>query len=254
MRCLKLPANGSQSSKIAVMLRVAIRKGKAMRKSPHGGNQPVDLPLETLPMLQPRDYPPGRELDDPLAQPDNPPSEQYRVGPGKPPLETRWCAGKPSPNPRGRPRKRRGGALTQQMEMLVEVTVGGQKQRISRRKALDTTVRNNAIRVGRKWSRLWDEREKRDLRLEADRQAFLARQRVIEDNQAQYPESYATALQLKDAAMKEKVLSYVDKALPGFQHAFELLVRSGIIELRNGEWQLTDFEIEVASGDEPRQT
>lgn len=225
-----------------------------MRKPSHGGNRPVDLPLETLPKLQPKVYPPGRELDDPLAQPDNPPPHEYRVGPGKPPLETRWCAGQPSPNPRGRPRKRRGGVLTQHMEILVEVTVDGQKQRISRRKALDITVRNNAIRIGGKWSRLWDEREKRDVRLEEDRQAFLARQRVIEDNQAQYPECYATALQLKDAAMKDKVLLYVDKALPGFQHAFELLVRSGIIELQKGEWQRTDSEIEEAAGDELRQT
>ena len=31
--------------------------------------------------------------------------ENYKVGPGRPPKETRWKKGAPSPNPKGRPRK-----------------------------------------------------------------------------------------------------------------------------------------------------
>jgi len=33
------------------------------------------------------------------------PAEQYRPGPGRPPVDWRWKKGGPSPNPRGRPRK-----------------------------------------------------------------------------------------------------------------------------------------------------
>lgn len=31
--------------------------------------------------------------------------DNYKVGPGRPPRETRWKKGAPSPNPKGRPRK-----------------------------------------------------------------------------------------------------------------------------------------------------
>ncbi len=44
------------------------------------------------------------------SQPDAPesaPSEPDQVGPGRPPRDTRWKKGGPSPNPRGRPRKDR---------------------------------------------------------------------------------------------------------------------------------------------------
>jgi Family of unknown function (DUF5681) len=45
-------------------------------------------------------------------------ADDYRVGPGRPPLETRWKPGNPSPNPKGRPRK--NAALTPDVKKLFE--------------------------------------------------------------------------------------------------------------------------------------
>jgi hypothetical protein len=45
-------------------------------------------------------------------------ADDYRVGPGRPPMETRWKKGKPSPNPKGRPRN--NAALTPDVKKLFE--------------------------------------------------------------------------------------------------------------------------------------
>jgi hypothetical protein len=47
----------------------------------------------------------------------------YRVGKGKPPLEHRWRAGQPSPNPKGRPKgPTRDTELRKMLRRKVEVT------------------------------------------------------------------------------------------------------------------------------------
>jgi hypothetical protein len=45
-------------------------------------------------------------------------ADDYRVGPGRPPMETRWKKGDPSPNPKGRPRN--NAALTPDVKKLFE--------------------------------------------------------------------------------------------------------------------------------------
>jgi hypothetical protein len=45
-------------------------------------------------------------------------ADDYRVGPGRPPMETRWKKGNPSPNPKGRPRNK--AALTPDVKKLFE--------------------------------------------------------------------------------------------------------------------------------------
>src|SRR5260370_32874132 len=45
-------------------------------------------------------------------------ADDYRVGTGRPPMETRWKKGKPSPNPKGRPRN--NAALTPDVKKLFE--------------------------------------------------------------------------------------------------------------------------------------
>jgi hypothetical protein len=45
-------------------------------------------------------------------------AEDYRVGPGRPPMETRWKKGNPSPNPKGRPRN--NAALAPDVKKLFE--------------------------------------------------------------------------------------------------------------------------------------
>lgn len=46
------------------------------------------------------------------------PADDYQVGPGRPPKETRWRKGAPSPNPKGRPRN--NAALTPDVKKLFE--------------------------------------------------------------------------------------------------------------------------------------
>jgi hypothetical protein len=46
------------------------------------------------------------------------PADDYQVGPGHPPRETRWRKGAPSPNPKGRPRN--NAALTPDVKKLFE--------------------------------------------------------------------------------------------------------------------------------------
>ena len=46
------------------------------------------------------------------------PADDYKVGPGRPPKETRWKKGAPSPNPKGRPRN--NSALTPDVKKLFE--------------------------------------------------------------------------------------------------------------------------------------
>jgi hypothetical protein len=45
-------------------------------------------------------------------------ADDYRIGPGRPPMETRWKKGDPSPNPKGRPRN--NAALTPDVKKLFE--------------------------------------------------------------------------------------------------------------------------------------
>src|SRR2546430_5624759 len=46
------------------------------------------------------------------------PADDYKVGPGRPPKETRWKKGDPSPNPKGRPRN--NSSLTPDVKKLFE--------------------------------------------------------------------------------------------------------------------------------------
>lgn len=47
----------------------------------------------------------GEPLESQANGPEGKPAEEYKIGPGRPPADTRWKKGGPSPNPRGRPRK-----------------------------------------------------------------------------------------------------------------------------------------------------
>src|ERR1700692_3823876 len=48
-------------------------------------------------------------------------ADDYRVGPGRPPMETRWKKGNLSPNPKGRPRN--NAALAPDVKKLFEDTL-----------------------------------------------------------------------------------------------------------------------------------
>jgi hypothetical protein len=53
----------------------------------------------------------------------NPSREDYKVGPGRPPKETRWRKGAPSPNPKGRPRN--NSSLTPDVKRLFQDALNG---------------------------------------------------------------------------------------------------------------------------------
>ena len=62
-------------------------------------------------------------IDEAVAKQSSPnpgemPAEDYKVGPGRPPQETRWKKGDPSPNPKGRPRN--NSSLTPDVKKLFE--------------------------------------------------------------------------------------------------------------------------------------
>ena len=47
----------------------------------------------------------GKPLEPQSNGSESTPAEEYKVGPSRPPVDTRWKKGGPSPNPHGRPRK-----------------------------------------------------------------------------------------------------------------------------------------------------
>jgi hypothetical protein len=60
---------------------------------------------------------PALPKQEPKSDPQGP-VDDYTVGPGRPPKETRWKKGAPSPNPKGRPRN--NAALTPDVKKLFE--------------------------------------------------------------------------------------------------------------------------------------
>jgi len=66
------------------------------------------------------------------------PAEEYKVGPGSPPLDTRWKKGGQSPHPEGRPRKVQtsipdlGKALERAISKKVRVSRGNRKVSLTR--------------------------------------------------------------------------------------------------------------------------
>ncbi|HWG97211.1 MAG TPA: DUF5681 domain-containing protein [Nitrospira sp.] len=59
------------------------------------------------------------KIDDPSGKEATPSSDsQYKVGPGRPPLESQFKKGAPSPNPKGRPRK--NASIAPDLKKLLE--------------------------------------------------------------------------------------------------------------------------------------
>jgi hypothetical protein len=58
----------------------------------------------------------------------------YKVGPGKPPLHTRFTKGQPG-NPGGRGKKQLSALLTDPLNELVFVTIDGERRKITKREA-----------------------------------------------------------------------------------------------------------------------
>jgi hypothetical protein len=75
--------------------------------------------------------------DQPAAEQSEPPEEDEKVGPGRPPKKTRWKKGDPSPNPKGRPRKNAELTLVKKLlevalRKKVPVTRNGRKTYVAK--------------------------------------------------------------------------------------------------------------------------
>ena len=81
---------------------------------------------------------PGEPLESQANGSQSTPAEGHKVGPGRPPADTRWKKGGPSPNPRGRPRKVQtsipdlGKALERAISKKVRVSRGNRKVSLTR--------------------------------------------------------------------------------------------------------------------------
>jgi hypothetical protein len=80
----------------------------------------------------------------PQPEPENQP---YKVGYGKPPLETRFQPGV-SPNPNGRPKGAQnvGTDLREELTEPITVQEGGKTKKISKRRAIVKSIVNNSIK------------------------------------------------------------------------------------------------------------
>lgn len=93
-------------------------------------------------MSEKSDFAVGEPIESQSAEAEASPSAEDKVGPGRPPCNTRWKKGGPSPNPRGRPRKDQSmlpdvrKAFEQALNKKVPVTRG------------DKTVLMNRMEIG----------------------------------------------------------------------------------------------------------
>lgn len=82
--------------------------------------------------------PAGEPLEAQANGSESTPTEEYKIGPGRPPRDTRWQKGCKSPNPRGRPRKDQSAlpdlkmALEQALNKKVAVSRGGRTVKMTR--------------------------------------------------------------------------------------------------------------------------
>jgi hypothetical protein len=202
-------------------------------------DRPADLfddqRLETLPM--------------PLAESEGEPPPAQRVGYGNPPAHTRWQKGGPSPNPNGRPPKRRGGKLTEMMQRIVEVDGGRQ---LTRRAALDRVTREKAMTTGGNWLTLWEKREAHDRRIRERVQAF--HQRLAQETPA---EKSVRERERKHRA-GDALYNWIEQHFAGLFDTERKLLESGVIVETSDGFALTknwlslrqDRDAAVSSGDD----
>lgn len=115
--------------------------------------------LETLPLSS------GNEASGHAHVAGRPASEAYKIGPGKPPLKSRWVKGAASPNPRGRPPKKKSGRVKSILDREIQVSTGGCTRTITRREALDRSLRQKAIEEGGGWKALWEAQQDFDRKI-----------------------------------------------------------------------------------------
>lgn len=140
----------------------------------------------------------------------------YKVGPGKPPLETRWRKGAPSPNPRGRPPRKRLGHVSEMLSRPIEVSSGGNCRTITNREALDLSLRSKAIEEGGAWKKLWDQQQRLDGKLEE-------RSRRSQELAARMAEQSTAARVRREIRLNDLAFALIERISPGLLDTLRVL-------------------------------
>ena len=171
------------------------------------GNEenPIQTALETLPL-------PAQDGGD-----------GYKVGPGQPPLHSRWQKGQPSPNPRGRPAQRLHGPVSKALAVQMFVTIDGKRTKKSKRELLDRTVMAKAIKGDLKAIKLWSELQARDQR---------KRETDFRSSSSKASALSATSRALKgEQLFRALILRTIERHYPGLLDAIQKLEDVGAIQI-----------------------
>jgi hypothetical protein len=140
----------------------------------------------------------------------------YKVGPGRPPMESRWKKGSPSPNPRGRPPKKPGGQLGAILSRTMELSSGGQTRTMTRRAVLDLSLRGKAIEEGGEWLKLW----KRQQEIDGKR---AERVRRSEEQQARLSDNSTAARVRREIWQSDFMFALFERVFPGLLDTLRIL-------------------------------
>lgn len=161
------------------------------------------------------------------------------VGYRSPPEHTRWKKGAASPNPRGRPAKRRGGKITALMEQKISVRTAAGKRAMTRREALDRKVIELAFRETR-FRDLWKQRQERDESLQMKRAEYERHQLAYNSMREANPERAASYDKRREGQMRRRFLEIVFSDDPGLLESISELLQTGAVVSVAGALQMAD--------------
>ena len=180
--------------------------GRDLGDEPDEPDEPEESgsePLETLP-------PPGREGED----------NDYKVGPGHPPLPSRWEKGGPSPNPYGRPPKAEAGPVHARLAQKRVVTIEGVRKPLTERELLDRVVLQKAQLGNLSAMKLFAERQK------VDEQIREQHAREISSRQSAHISETSRKL-AAEIRVRDALYNAIQTACPGLLDALEKLQSAG---------------------------
>jgi hypothetical protein len=148
------------------------------------------------------------------------------VGKGNPPRKTSWKKGDPSPNPRGAPPRGNVGPYSKKLHQKVG------KGATTIKEALDNKLLALTAKGDVRANKLYHRRLEREEQIEAIRTAYQSYQH----QQAEAAQRRPDHLQFTDFVTL--VLKTIEAAQPGLLDCLEQLQSLGVIEMRDGQYQI----------------